>query len=313
MFVVSPDPVGQRRPDVFVGSIGYEARSTFAMTRLGSRRRTYMFAYDASETLGFWSRVEQAKKIDARVVPARTDADFRTEFASLVGELELGRVRRLGIDISSMGRRRIADVVELLEKSSLATRRGFVVEFYYVPAVFRAPAEHVSESLVADPVSPRFVGQLRSLSLPASAVIGLGYEPSRAIGVFDLLEPYRTWAFLPVSNMPYEIEILRANRLLLGALPESDLVEYPVMDPPTAYKKLESLVRAASDSARMVLVPMGPKIFALSCMLLAIDPRIPAPAVWRVGERVGAMPQEVDALGPIVGLEVHFLSGAEHD
>jgi hypothetical protein len=302
MLRVTPDDVGLTKPDLFFGAVGYEERSIYTFGILGRRRASHMFVYPNGGDTEVKRRVESVERLGARTHVCATDLDFARTFSSVLRGVSNSRIRSVGIDISSLGRRRIAHIVAELSAPN-ALPEGCQVEFYYAPGKYQAPQKNPSSSLVADAVTDRFRGALRSLSLPLAAVIGLGYEPFRAIGVFELLEPGQTWAFFPESeDENYESALLSANRLLRNSLSPSSVLDYPVLRPSEAYKRLESLVVNASDDHRIVLVPMGPKIFAVCCLLLGLDSRIPAPAVWRVGERFANHPVPVEPRGQIVGL-----------
>lgn len=286
--------------DLHIGAIGFESRSGYVLAEGIRSRRVVLFPYVNSANDAYARNLAAAVDMGAELRANSSVAIMSRELDLILGELQPHS--RVSVDISSFDRRRLATLVLKLREHRIES-----VDFLYVPSRFSQPFENKSEVLEAGPVLPEFAGQLRRSSIPLTAVIGLGYEPERAAGVFELLEPNKTWAFLPDSNSPeYAAALVTANRLLLHNMAASDVLTYPVLQPLEIYIRLESFVRSLNASNRLVLVPMGPKVFALCCFLLALGDEPNRPAVWRVGDMAPSPMVDVHPLGSIVGLKVNF-------
>jgi hypothetical protein len=295
--------------DLAVVSVGYERRSSHLL-RCGLDAKTLLaVAFEHLQVMSFDDNMEQARRAGAEVRYAGTDEDMSPLLAewSSATTFAAGEAVRIAVDISSMTRQRLSSMILELERLHLQLERDVEVDFFYSPAAFTRPSVHQSGSLVAGPVRPEFAGRLRRTSLPVVAVIGLGYEPQRALGVFELLEPARAWAFRPNSEDRRFVEALaRSNEALLRSLGDGAVLDYWVSSGVEILYALDSFLFSLEKSHRVVLLPMGPKIFALACLLLGLDRRAERPAVWRVGEARYGDPVDVAEDGSIVGIRVTF-------
>lgn len=292
-----------RNYELLISALGYETRSVFAATNLDVDS-TVFFVYPRQSTNVFRINESVAKSLPgSTLVELRDFASFASEIASILASVSAQS--RIALDISSFDRRRLAVALEQTHQF-MSRNPSALVDIIYTPAEYTPPPPHLSHSpLEAGPIGESFHGHLRRTSLPLAAVFGLGYEPQRAIGAYELLEPSRSWAFWPdSSDEQYESSLRQANRLLLSTFPAQDILTYPVLQPGEIYYRLESLVSRLAATSRVVLVPMGPKIFAAVCILLGLADSPERPAVWRIGESGPSQPVDVKPRGMIVGLRL---------
>lgn len=208
---------------------------------------------------------------------------------------------RLTIDISSMPRRFLADVVERLASGS--GTRPESVRFLYCPGDFdqtyRAAGRDVN--LSATPVSSYFAGSHRATSIPVGLVVGLGLEPHRALGIMELLEPARTWVFKSdAADHRYRGATDEVNRQVLADFGSNAVFDYDLHSLESIYFALESLAHASRNDYRLILAPSGPKIFALACLLVGSKRSRERPAVWRVGGAESGAGMDVAETGSVV-------------
>jgi hypothetical protein len=138
-----------------------------------------------------------------------------------------------------------------------------------------------------------------------SAVVGLGYEQDKALGAVEHLQPGEVWVFAPHSAVEeYSVALKKANQVLLDTVPSSHRLVYEVGQPFDCFVTLESLVDRLAEEANVILLPFGPKLFALCSLLVAwLHSDV---AVWRVSAGKGEMPQDRRASGYVYGLRVEF-------
>ncbi|MEV7135735.1 hypothetical protein AB0N24_22980 [Arthrobacter sp. NPDC093128] len=183
------------------------------------------------------------------------------------------------------------------------------VQFVYCPAQFDSSSEAAARvgTLSAGPVSDYFVGELRAPSVPVGLIVGLGLEPHRALGLVELVEPSRTWAFVSESIDHRFSEAASALHSNLLASPDAPtLLHYDVRSLAQTFGALESLNFAVGLKYRLLIAPSGPKIFSLACMLVGA-PRVNGrPAIWRVGNANPATPSDVTEAGDVVAANVRF-------
>lgn len=183
-------------------------------------------------------------------------------------------------DLSSMSRYIMASVIESLIGS--VPQHKTKIHLVYNLSGYTPPPPDVVDVLKSEPVSTYFAGELGDTSTPVALIVGLGYEPGRALGCLDQFEPRVAFAFRPTgSDSRFRPDIDSANASFLELIGEEHVLEYEVTRPMELFQQLQSLVRGLGASARVVVVPFGPKIFAASALLLSVIERTNL-SIWRV-------------------------------
>lgn len=113
----------------------------------------------------------------------------------------------------------------------------------------------------------------------------------RAIGIIDHLDAANTWLFFPRSPIgEYDGAVEQANQLLLRDMDPSHVLNYMVFNFPDLCRDLFAPSSSLRLSYRCVILPLGPKLFALASLLAgaAYDEL----AIWRVSAGEHARPSE---------------------
>jgi len=301
--------------DGFIASLGFEQRASFlARTKLASTARC-RFA------CGFGTRQLHAYDGNLRVfaeagfeIDERPDEAFPEWWKIVVNRIfaesrHKGSIR-LCVDVSSMSRFRIATIVASLFEGA----DNVAVDFLYSIAAFSGPPKDALTPItVCGPAVDTFAGWSVEPEVPQAAIIGIGYEEEKAVGAWEFLEPAEAWVFRPSGeDLRYDRALEKANRNLWRLVPRQNVIDYRVDQPFDCFAALEALTYGKTSSRRVTLVPFGPKIFTLSCLLVGCLywPRI---AVWRVSS--GQLEPAVDrvANGKVIGLRVDFQASAPLD
>lgn len=285
--------------DVLVGAVGYEHRSRHVPLRWaeGSRIRLAS-AFDTHRTLSYadnWAALADG----GFDIEEHAEGEIRQWLYKRLLEVQARRHSplRLAIDVSSFSRSRLAELV--LAAADIATMRDVAIDFGYAPATFMPPAEADTVIEVLGPVVPEFAGWTDEPGMPTTCIIGLGYEPERAVGALEYLEPVGAWAFTPTGvDDRYDHSLEKANETVWDANPRPVRIVYGVHQPLWTFVQLESLVFGLKRMTRPVLVPFGPKIFAAMCLLAALSHQ-PQTAVWRVSGGKSEQPVDRKAIGPV--------------
>lgn len=286
---------------LIVSTCGFERRSSY-VCRIGPEAREKV----AIEFPGSGGASFESNKVEYRRAGWEFDGirGATARIRRAAGDRSDEAVR-IAVDISSMPRAAIAAIVETLFELGSALHATFL----YVPGAFESSAEAAGrpESLAAAPVSPFFAGALRPPSIPIGLVLGLGLEPHRALGVIELLEPARTWAFTGRGgDRRFEVALAEINGALSGVVEPSRILEYDVRSVAETYGAVESLVFSAGLDYRLILAPSGPKVFTLACLLVGAARDVHRPAVWRVGSARPAIAVDVHEAGDVVAASVMF-------
>jgi hypothetical protein len=311
--VVEPRLDSPEHYDLFVATVGFEQRARFIAEHAGINATTLVAsAFDARKTLHF-ARNEQwfrGAGFEVTEVSDRAFADHCQRILTSTAQHCSTDVLRLALDISSMSRLRMAGWIGALEDFGLRASRGsvqtIVVDFLYAPALFSEPSRSGAPITICEPVTPRFAGWSLEPDSPSVAIFGLGYEPDKAVGALEYIEPATVWVFRPRGSDPrYEEELEKANFTLWDLIPAGNVIDYPVDDPFQCFASVEAVVFGALNGTRPVLIPLGPKIFAISSLLVACMHRSKL-AVWRVSSGQFEEPRDRIPDGRIVGLRASF-------
>ena len=163
--------------------------------------------------------------------------------------------------------------------------RDVDVDVLYTPARYHDPLDQPDVTEVHGPVTNWFAGWSGGQNAVV-AFIGIGYEEDRALGVFEYLEPGDAWAFIPEGeDALYDERLRERNSWVFDELDPNRRVGYRVDDPSSCLSLMEGLVvDELAQQRRPVIVPLGPKIFAVCGLLVALR-HAPMPAVWRISSR----------------------------
>jgi hypothetical protein len=151
--------------------------------------------------------------------------------------------------------------------------------FSYTPSRFTEPKKPKPLKIV-EPIGCSTHGIIKGKQL--ALVIGLGYEKDRAEFLRQALEPEETYIFYadPADDERFIEKVYVNNFRLIDKLHRNRVFSYPIRD----LKKIDTLLTDLCLNLRLnykiILAPLGPKPFALCCLILAA--RYPDIEVWRV-------------------------------
>lgn len=282
-------------------SIGYEERSRFVVDLLSQRTRTRVGIDLGGRGIGSYEKSKSDAVDRGDRQPGRDSIELLGESLWL-DEIEEGA--DVFIDVSSMDRRTMSwviyHVLRNVGDSSLS------VHFLYAPAQFSAPPETQLPLESSSPVNSLLASYPREPKTPTVLVVGVGYEVGLALGVVETFEPARVVAYVPRgSDKRFDAEVDRVNAPLFmdqGYVTRSD---YYVSSPAAAFIDLKDRVFSLRAEARVVLVPLGPKIFSSMCLVLGYlcSPDV---AVWRLSTQLDPRNADRKPDGKIVGYTLHI-------
>ncbi|WP_188826492.1 hypothetical protein [Brucella endophytica] len=170
----------------------------------------------------------------------------------------------------------------------------------YSVAVFASPPPEELDFLDFAPLD-NFGGWTSNPERPTALVLGLGYETDHAVGALEFLDPSATFAFFPIGSDPkFEKEVSEANSSFFELISSDRVIKYPVLSPYQTFWEMRSLILSLRGVARIVLVPMGPKIFSSLCL---VSQRMFGDeiSIWRASGHSLAMARDAHASGEIAG------------
>lgn len=279
------------RANTFMAACGYEARSSALVGGLDARiRNRFAVSYEEWPTALSRSRNEKMFR----------DAGFTLVTASgnapdAVSRIVVDAIHSdppmfpLAMDISCMTRAWHGAIVRTL--ASVDSVNSVDTYIAYVPGRFSSPPRTSPANEVVAPVDG--FASMALPDLPVAAILGLGYEKERALGLQQLLDPERTILMIPRNSErrdKFYPMVVKSNRDILSRTQRDWCFEYPLDQPSATFGILASVVSGLLPSYRVVLASLGPKLFGMLCFLLAT--RFRQISVWRVSSGIHATPRE---------------------
>jgi hypothetical protein len=292
--------------DAMLASVGYELRAFALAEALGPRCRRKLAVEFPDQHTPAYHQVRASFRHAGFEVSEHWEDAFPPFARGLFAELAAtGDPVRVVIDVSSMDRKRIATVVEVL--AQLTPSAPVTAHLLYVPSVYDPPDDLPQGVITLAPVSAYFAGDLQPRARPVG-LVGVGYEPNKASGALSNLEIPCSAAYVPDGPDPnFRAAVLAANSALLNGADAPEQIGYEVLEPFECIELLDGPIRTLIRSeGAPVIVPLGPKIFALSSSLIAAIHH-PNVQVWRASFEAGehAPPREPDRW--VCGIEVEIV------
>ncbi len=286
--------------DLLLFAVGFETRATYIAKRSACHVDALIgLGFPERHVIAYDNNAEWAKAAASEFHELDDDA-----FRDWASNFPLPMAGRVGIDVSSFSRDRIGALIKrLFTWTGEAGEREFVI--LYSPGRFSRRALRAARvNLGSAELLPGYEGMVVDPELALTAIVGLGYEPGRALGAIEVLEASLATAFLPIGIDPeYEIHVRRANEALLKSDGVVVQLPYRVLDPSTLFEEIARLIVGTSRTGRCVLVPLGPKIFAAVACVAALDV-VPQTPVWRVSGGQSELPIDSAPEGPIVAVRM---------
>jgi len=277
--VLHPEPAKVFSLAIFAA--GYEARATHIAKHVKhTAANSIAIGFSDKHSICFSENVSWFQKSGCEV-EILCDDEFEPWLNKRLKSLELAVTTpiSIGVDISCFNRYRLASIINAIRNIN----SPYPVEtvFWYSLAEFSAPPTTFAPNSHLGPVHPSFSGWFLRPELPPVAIVGLGYEQDKALGAVEHIEAISAWAFIPRSPISqYLKHLYKANETLLESIPPERQIEYDIGFPRVCTAMLQSLAAGLANDNNVVLLPFGPKLFALCCLLVASsDDRL---AVWRV-------------------------------
>ncbi len=288
------------RYDWVIGAIGYERRARFVAESLVEKSRLVVgIPFAVNRELSFNANYKWFARYGE--VWEVSEATIRQTIAAATSTVQRprGRPLHVAVDISSLTRQRLADIMLALY---VETMTPLIVDWIYSPS-------H-SPNIAIDTAPLTVNGPLRGFEgwgdpeEPLFAVVGAGFEGDLVLGILDDLEAQNAWAFVPSGySSKHDLRLEKDLRGLQNVLAQDRWITYRVDEPFDALARLSSLASALAERGRLVVIPFGPKLFALISCLVALTNRRRI-TVWRASVDDGRRPRQKRPNGDLLGLRV---------
>lgn len=277
--------------DVAIYGLGYESRSTSAFKK-------YSLQSKKNIVVGYENNKSAIKYNENKIFFQNNNVDiYENDCESIiqtVKQIVEDSVKDINepkvfLDITVMSRHRMANIIYNL-LSDLCEQAKITI--CYNLSDFVEPPLGIQPVKEMGPIIEDLHGDLGNLSMPTSIVFGLGYEEHKALGVYNYYDADYSYAFIPENPYSnFEPRVRENNAPLLEVITDRNTFTYDITEPYATYVDLKSLILSLTDMSRVILVPLGPKIFAALSVILGKElyPKLP---VWRVSSLHSELPVE---------------------
>jgi hypothetical protein len=299
--------------DLLIFAVGYEARSRHVAQSLRDRYVSAVgIRFDQHEVLSFDENLAWAQaQSNIAVVTGRSEYDVSTAVTAQLDSSHAVESEDMHVlvDVSSFPRVHLAAIYSAL--LAFSSEAGpLTVEFVYAFSEFTAPPEEHGPVVEFGAVSPDFSG-VGEAEQGLATIIGLGYESELALAVQEVLDPAVTWLAVPQSvDDQFDTQVQKSNELLLKLVDPSNVWSYEVDDPFSTFVELESIVHGLQVTHNVVLVPLGPKLLVLVCLLIATTYENVV-GVWRLSPGGLRSPRDQSATGRVTSIAARFSPEAQ--
>jgi hypothetical protein len=266
--------------DLLICALGYESRAVKASNKYSwNANQKYAFSYKDQEQLSFTKNELFFTENSFQIIKS-SNGTFAKDFVNVLGAQKLrGESLQLIIDITCFSRFRLAVMLESLLEYAKENR--VVLYIAYTISDYVPPSDTHSTNSRVGPVTDAFAGWSCDPDLPPAAVVGLGYEKRKALGAVEYLQSANVWLFAPQSPVKqFFKDVLDVNSGLIESIPSERILEYRVEQPALTYTVLNSLISGLCAQFNPVVMPFGPKIFFLLCLLVSVH--YPSVSIWSV-------------------------------
>lgn len=286
--------------DAMIVSLSSESRATNIVKKYNCVAPVRLSVFDKEKKEDYIFETNKAYLVQYGFDPIRTD-NFSDLIAFYSKKTSHG-VFSILIDVSCLSRPAMAEIVFGL--LSIDNIDKFRILFCYSLAQFTPPTNATAPNEAIEPVHNACSGWPSRQADPTSLISGLGYEPNKAEGASEYLDPSEHWGFIPESPVKEFLQELEKNNYsLIRRLCESNrTVRYDLSKPSRTFGQLEIIISDLLTRSNPILLPFGPKLFFILCLLQSI--RHPEVGVWHVTGESNEEPVDRCASDIEIGFEV---------
>lgn len=302
---IDPEDMSSLSFDVFIAVSGYERRCSYLV-------ENYAINANKKIAIGFKEKSGELFRKRNNEILSRNGFEFisasgndsqqlNTSLKNILEGLNKRDLKIL-IDYSCMTKMWYSSIINFFLSEDHRFKRVEAI-FSYTPAIYDKPKKQKPIKHAHSVVQGK-----RSINpkKPTALVIGLGVEKNRASFLQKIVNPKHTMLMYadPAPDTHYVKCVFENNQEIIAKVGARNLINYPLLDLQKTNEILTDICLDLRMKYNVILAPLGPKVQALSCLLLSS--RYPDIDVWRVtaGSKESVYDKTPD--GPPLVLNVLF-------
>ncbi len=270
-YQVAPGELSTERIDCFITASGYQKRCTYLAESLPLQNaEKLVITFDENHKSALRSAHEMVfEKLGFNSVRALPhDAGKIEEFLRKICNTRSGGSLNILIDYSCMSKVWYAFIIDFLIRNEFNTERINMFLSYTPKKNNALPVKSKWKSL--EPILPYFSRNKKGK--PVSLVTGLNSNLEPTLSLIREIRPATIFAFVPAfaHDTEYYNKLLAFNKSFLDKVQPEKIIKYPAHRPDQISSMLTSVCLDQRLDNDVILVPQGPKTFALAAILLSI-------------------------------------------
>lgn len=262
--------------DIFIYGLGYESRSTAIAALIRPQSRIIALKMPEMRVHAYENNLNLATKRNHIVATQFEDFTART-LPRLFDRSD--RPLKVCFDVSSVNR---VMLVETLTQLARLCRSSDQIDVVYSPAVFQEPDWQFPQIERLGPINYTFSSIEADPNKPLCLLFGAGFEAGVSMGLIHQLEPRISYCFWGSGvDARFDRAVRRANFDFNFGGFNTKPIAYNINDPKGAFLQLESILYGLVRTFRVIIIPLGPKLFTFLATLQGMA-YLGEVALWRV-------------------------------
>lgn len=268
--------IGKNGYDWFIYGLGFETRSPKIASMLDETCKIIALKMEERRIHSYAKNAAFAA-MRKHIVPSSFQSFLSEVLPTIFSRAK--KPLKICFDISSVNRIMLADTIIELARLCRPMDR---IDVVYCPASFEEPDWQFPQIERIGPINSTLSSIESDLNKPLCLLLGAGFEAGISMGLVSQLEPRLSYCFWGTGvDSRFDRAVRRANfEFEFGGF-NTKPIPYNVRDPKGAFIQLESAVYGFTQEFRVIVIPMGPKVFTMLSTLLGML-YVGQIAVWRV-------------------------------
>lgn len=262
--------------DYFIYGLGFETRSPRIASEIGASSKIIALRMPERQ-IHAWKKNIAFAHTRKHIVHSKFSEFISGTLPGIFAKAK--KPLHICFDISSVNRIILAETVMQLARLCRADDR---IDIVYCPAAYREPDWQFPQIERIGPINSTLSSIETDVNKPLCLLLGAGFEAGIAMGLISQLEPRQSYCFWGEGiDSRFDRAVRRANfNFDFGGF-NTKPIPYNIKDPKGAFLQIESAVYGFTKAFRVIIIPMGPKLFTFLTTLICMS-YVGQVALWRV-------------------------------
>ena len=283
-YQICPEELKTEKIDFIIAASGFHYRCTYLSENIDlANTGKHLITYDDNNYINL-RKENESVFIKLGFLPVTEKARSGKEIEKLLDKVcrnNASEILNIIVDYSCMPKIWIATILDFISKNELPQQR-INIFFAYTPKKFLPNIKKIID-FIGPIIEPKDLLQNdKNLTL----IAGLDNHYESILKLTKDINPQKIYAFVPdpAFDEAYSKSVLEKNKPLLEKIGYENIIKYPANKQEEINSILTSLCLEVRLNSRIIIVPLGPKTFALTSLLLSL--RYPDIKLWDITSKI---------------------------